>query len=744
MPFGVGLLAGPNTGLAGAPDQGLGIKFAVQTEIGNIFASLPVAVVSTRESWEDDWTERPELYCSTCRKTTGDQVGQATLLYEYGRMMRDGDTDFAQEDPLDINGHWVKIEFETQTGTDDVVWLGVILQDSRDRFGAAVGKHNGNQVFSCASVEWFLSKVQVDSSTVGDGADWFDIDRGLAFNEGFETFGKSSKNIGNMSEDPHTDGYYTFTEAARGEKWPASEIAYYLLRRTTIFSATGPPIEVDEDSLATLAWYFPKNVETHGRTVFEILNQIISERYGVAWSLDYDGTDITFRAYSYSRDDIDLPSSRVFPKNSHPLDLDFDEATDIQKAMEIRDVAQTYSQIKVQGARRGTVCTLSLEDGSLVKNWTDAEEDEYKVAASETAGFAAMTFDKQITANDRFRVEHRMRKVFTAFKIPDDWDGMVSLTPGNGGDPVRPIFPTLDSSGDPTLVSEEFLLSGLRIQEQTVLLEHVDYSTDPGSTTLLGGREESEFLSSFAMWLMDGEDGADKWMAVDRLSDFGKANDIKRVGTDVFGRKRNGFQFDCDLHMSRKLPGLSIVPNGPSHFQAGETWYEDTPALSWTEPEIDYREFAATVFIEADSYVEAYWPAIALDPMADQETLLLIQLGDAYRLDYLVQGTILAVNKDGNAKRATVGGFIRDDRQMLKDAARLLGLWHTIPRVSFRLAYNQISSLFSVGWLVQQVGSGDTLTEVNSIITAIDWDFQTGQTTITTSFTEMLDVTELL
>lgn len=744
MPFGVGLLAGPNVGLAGAPDQGLGIKFAIQTGLSEVQPDHPVATVFTRATWADDWVERPNLFVTTCRKTTGDQIGQATLVTEYGQMMREGDDTFVQEDPLDLNGHWVKIEFETQTGEDDVVWLGVVLQDSRTRLGGETGVHCGDQQFSCASVEWFLSKVQVTTSTVGDGADWYEIDRGLAFNAGYQQFGNTKRNIGNRSDDFHTDEYYTFSLQPRAQKWSAAEIVIYLLLRCEIFLDGGPPVALDHDILTNLAWYFPQNVETHGRTIYEIINQVVSERHGVAWNLDFDGTYIVFKSWSYAKEDITLPSGIVFPKNTYPVDLDFDDAIDVNDAVEIRDRSQVYRQVIVQGARRASVCTLSLEDGSLVTNWSAGEETEYLEAASGTAGFDALTFDKQITANDRFRVTHRMRRVFTSFKIPRNWDGMVSLTPGLGGDPIRPVFPTLDSNGDPTFDSETFLNHALRIQEQTVLLEHVDYTTDPSNSTLLDGRDEAEFMESFGLWLMDGEDGADKWARLNHLSDFGKSNDIKRKGTDVFGRKRTGFNFDCHLSMSSRQPALSILPNGPSHFQAGEQWYEDLPALSWTEPEIDYREFAFTVMIEGDSFVQATYPDTPTGNLADSACILFIELGDAFRLDYLVKGTIVGLDPDGNAKRAANDGFIQDDRPRLKDIARLLGVWHKVPRVSFRLAYAQISSLFWVGQLVQQVGSGDTLTQVNSLITAVDWDFQAGRTTITTSFTERLDVGEIL
>lgn len=738
MPFGVGLLAGPNVGLAGAPDQGLGIKFATTPGNAEIRNEHPVATVFTRASWADDWTEQPDLYVRTCRFTDGSQIGQATLLYEYGQIMRQAATTFSQENPKNLNGHWVKIEFTPQTG-EDVIWLGVVTQDQRKRFGSPEGKHAGDQVLSCSSVEWLLSKYQVTTSRVGEDDEAYVINRGLTFNEPF-----ASKNgFGNRSEvakdflDIDDQGYYTFADTPMGQKWDAAQIVIYLLREYEMFNEDGPTIKAPPKLLNTLQWYIPKNVETHGRTLYEILRQMISERFGLAWSLVYDGTDIEFKAWSYNSADITLPSGVAFPKNAHPIDIDFDDAIDVEDAMEIRDIANTYTQVKVQGARRGSVVTLSLEDGSLEKGWTDEEQTEYFEAAAGTPGFELIPFDDQITAHDRFRAGHRMRHVWTSFRIPDDWDGMLSNIPGNGGSTEVPAFPSLDEDGDPTTSPQNIVNHLLRIDPDLALRQFYDYSGVPSAATLEPGRTSSPgYLRTFAMWRMDTPN--DKWADVSRLSDFGKAN-----GIDILGRKRSGLNFDASLDLWSHAPGLSIVPNTVAHIQAGETWNDDNPSPSWTQAEVDYQDYAVTCYIQQDSRVEEVWPDSPLAAVANQQSVLLIELGDEFRLDWLCQGTIIGMKNTGEAIRS-FAGFVRDDRPIMKDIARILGLWHLIPRVSFRVAFKQITGLYSVGMLVQQVGSRDTLTTVNSLITAVDYDFEAGTTQITTSFTETLDALELV
>lgn len=723
----------------GAPDQGVGIKFSTTPSNEEIRAEHPVAAIFTRENWADEWVEQTEMFVRTCRFTDGSQIGQATLLYEYGQIMRQGDSTFSQEDPKDLNGHWVKIEFTPQTG-DDVIWLGVVTQDHRKRYGSPEGTHTGDQVFSCSSVEWLLSKYQVNHSRIGEDADAYIINRGLTFNEPFA--GKNG--FGNRSDDPKDfvdaddQGYYCFADKAIGTPWDAAQAVIYLLREHQIFDGDGPTIKAPPTLLNTLQWYIPKNIETQGRTIYEILKQMISDRFGLAWNLVYDGDDeIEFKVWSYNSTDITMPSGLVFPKNAYPIDIDFDEAIDVEDALEIRDIANTYTQVKVQGARRGSVMTLSLDDGSLEKTWTTEEQAEYFEGAGSPPGFELKPFDDQITAHDRFRAGHRMRGVWTTFRIPEDWNAVLSDNPGNGGDLTVAAFPALDASGDPTTSSEALMHHALRLDPDLPLRQYYDYSGSVSAAVLEPGRTSSPgYLRTFAIWLMDAAN--DEWADVSRLSDFGKAN-----GIDILGRKRSGLEFDASLDLWPNAPGLSIVPNAAAHIQAGNAWNDGGPNPSWTLAEVDYQDYAVTTYIQQDSRVEAVWPSSPLTAVANQEAVLLLELGDQFRLDWVCAGTIIGMEADGTAIRSGQG-FVRDDRPIMKDIARLVGLWHLIPRVSFRLTYKQITGLFQVGQLVQQVGSEDTLTTVNSLITAVDYDFETGTTQITTSFTEMLDALELV
>lgn len=141
--------------------------------------------------------------------------------------------------------------------------------------------------------------------------------------------------------------------------------------------------------------------------------------------------------------------------------------------------------------------------------------------------------------------------------------------------------------------------------------------------------------------------------------------------------------------------------------------------------------------VEADEYVQAAYPSDVPTPEAgDLPRVLVIDVGDRCRLDWVAPGTWVGL-RDGVPQQTTEGGFVRDDRHILRNLARLAGAYYLTERRAFTLTYNQIREYVKPGDIIATVKQGGDDLEVNALVTRVRYDLDAQSTTIETDFAEL-------
>ena len=147
---------------------------------------------------------------------------------------------------------------------------------------------------------------------------------------------------------------------------------------------------------------------------------------------------------------------------------------------------------------------------------------------------------------------------------------------------------------------------------------------------------------------------------------------------------------------------------------------------------MNYGYLRCTVCIEADAYCSAKWPADNQRPEETPLEVLIIDLGDRYRLDFLAENTIVGL-KSGEIQKADQAAILRDDRNKCGDVARMAYEWYQTNRQTLDVSFRQIRSLFELGMLITTIGAGATTETVNTLISSITYDLKEGTMAIVTA-----------
>lgn len=148
---------------------------------------------------------------------------------------------------------------------------------------------------------------------------------------------------------------------------------------------------------------------------------------------------------------------------------------------------------------------------------------------------------------------------------------------------------------------------------------------------------------------------------------------------------------------------------------------------------IDYSYIRATVFAEGDGHVEESWPQNV--PNNDYIKELIIWVPNA-RLDYLVPGTVVDIDDEGNPI-TTNGGFVRDDTDYLKNVASSAYQWHSQERVAINVTIRETAETRVRGELILSIGSGVNEETINTVVTNCTYDMRAGTANYITQFAEL-------
>lgn len=717
-----------------------------------------VATVEHRASWADAWTEIENVVVDAVSFAAGSDFGQADMRFDFGMLKPPGGAAYAQVDPLDIDRHWVRITFRSEAeptapvtladmtveeiaelsveeiaeldAVDEhrVVWVGIVTNQAKAFQGTNEHTYNGTQKLTAVTIEWVLSRIQVTKSRVsgslGGGDEWI-IERAIAFNAGVDS-GQSnavSGYQGNMLFQKVVPESYCFPELLfNAIPWNTGTIFEYLLRWVE-FEAGGPTITVSASSLSSLSWFQVGEVKTEGRTLLQIFDQICGPRYGLIYNIEYSPEQDTFILQSHTFTDVPISlgdGGNEIPANSETITLDLDAGQDTGQFVTTVDSSRQYERVTAMGARVGIVFTLNVSD--LDPNWSADDEQAYRDGANGVAGYAGWTREKQETENDKVRQQEHLKRVYTSFKLPDDWDG----TDWNGVS----VYET----------DEKWWTHGIRFKPWLPLLESMDYTQLPPAP--LTTKSNANYRKAFAICDVAATGGT----AYIDVSKTGTASNSENVL--VLANRFNGFDFACSLVMEDGCAGFRIIPSGPSHLIAGVSrWSGIAKEPSSVRDQMDYEKMLVTVFMERDTHVKMTAHADPEVPVNDMLSELVIRVGDRARLDWLQGFSMVAIDEDGSYKTCDIDNIsLRDDRDILRDIAYAAYEWHKKPRTSVAITLRQITALLKIGQFVTDIGGttggNDNTLAVNSLITGIHWDLSNGITRVRTQFADQFDVTE--
>lgn len=703
--------------------------------------------VYTRVSWGDAWAQTTGLYCDRLTLAAAPGLSRAELTLRYGVGIRYGEQTYAQAFQQELRDRYVKIV--PHTGST-FAWVGIITDEIRDDYGPLTAggiKPNGVQRFLAVGLELLLERTTIETGVYYD-ANYGGprrLGRALGFNDRTgDSAVERQLPRGNRKAAPEAGGVYVFAgDLSTAEEWTATQIVEHLLEWHSPKDGAGVNrVEFILDSGGPdLAWLKPTLRNVQGRSLLELLREIYDRRRLLSFYLIYDEAldRVSVNPFTFAPVDILAnDDGDVLPANTLPASLNYDAQAAVRSAQLRKTSAHSFQRVIYRGARRTCCCTLSLADGTLAADWSAADELLYEAGASAAAGYAALKTDQKCQRNDQARQAEALRRVYSYFVLPSNWNGLV----GDGaGGAATAAFPDLT---DPNVLPAAadplpHFWAGLRLARVLPLIECHDYSgTAIADDTVADSTPTGSYSSPrapFAAIMVE----AGKYQFTERLS----ANaDSELVASGEGGRRWN-----AQLSMQDAAPGIVLRPSTLPHILAAADF--DATQPSDVTADLDYTDgLLATVSIVGDCFAEAAWPdwPVALPVLLDVAKILRVDVGEEFRLDYVAPGTIVDLD-DGEPVRSSSGGFVTDDRGVLQSFARIAYDWYANARHALNVTWRQLLPhreiadgaplALGLGQLVTTIGAFQTEEAIDTPIVSMGWDFLSGETSIETELAQI-------
>lgn len=746
-------------------------------------------------------------------------IGQASIIARSG-MVWNNRYGWTLASPLSVGRWFTKIKIG-----DQATWFGQVDGASAEIIGH--GSVNDSEVsigalqrFYAFGPEQLLNNIFVTSSKyfdtakltngiTGEGASAPEVTpEGLTFNEG---------GLPNMTAFPWLGTYYFNPYRLLSRYWSTREIVRYLLREFPIPTIVYREIQRDIDRLPN---FDRPVVPTHGRRVMEIISQLVNQRRGFCWWLQYidDGTSqgkndyYAFRTSTFNLVDTQLSSSNsawAIPANTNRVRIDsrYDSSAEM---ILVDDESNTVDEVLVQGAKRTVTFTVSFtEDESDgikdqrngTKYWSDFDYEDYLTG---DVLAAALSPHQRRQRDAVYREQKRLRNVLELYgldlskKFPpysnSNYQG--SWTPStntptltNGSGTPGHWYDVTDrgawdfgngvirfSPGDAVIYDGSFWGKGsipdlgnaispfnLRILPSLPLVEGADYSGNKVSQGLVVYPEKLIPRQVFVIIDIRNSLGED--------SKFLPIESIGRLGTDpAIAKGFPDYKWSANVDVVEGTPTFRVRVDGAPKWIMAKNPPVALAPHNKPKPELDWRKMKATVCLEDDRRVEFRYPPGGSQPKSFSSSFtnsfqkltggeftnsfsssfakssgstkgrqLVVNVGDGYRSDYLVPGTIVDVDGIGKLVRSD-GGWLQDDTSTLEVVARAAYDFYSKTRKEMQLTcdVNQgLISALSIGALVTQVAVGrlnpafdeqeiiqeNVWRSVNSVVTHVSLQF---------------------
>jgi hypothetical protein len=694
-------------------------------------ASENTTTCYTKTAWADSWTEQPLLQAISITDQVAPGHSSAMLRYRYGKAMlpamgsRAEDTAIGTIARGGLIAKYVKIVV-SGLGT----WWGVIVDLTDARSGALGGTvSSGVEQYTAFALTWFLDQVPILKTHFRAASTTEIIDRCIPFNGG--TDGQRRANRVSWKNYDSTNKVFTDrTRTAAPEAWTAANAIEYVFDKFAPRNAADAiliPFALQSGALSFLDYEIGM-IEYEGQTPWQLINRLIDHKRGLGCHAIIDSNTVKLVVWSQNAASITLPSGSSIPANPNTMTYDFDSAVNVSQVSVSSTAVAKYDQVIVRGERAGSVFSVRPAT-NMEKDWTSADQTKYDQGASLKPGYSVLASDadKQAANNDA-RASDPLARVYSWWKPKATWDGRSATDPATGTAPF--CFPKIDSDGVPdTGTAAVIQHAGLRVETFLPLRQGVDYSAAAITPDTDGSDDsETEFIPPILLLKSEAIRGSTSdagWIHGERLNQSVSANSSKRP-----------YDYSVDLSVREDAPGLIFRTVGqPQHYLAKDLFVPALGAENLSSDAFNSPDWIATIYMLQDQWCRAQWPLQASLPSLDLIRPLTLQVAGAH-MDYVVPGTIVAVDA-GELKKSALGGYVRDDREKLKDIARLAYAWHGQTRRIMQLSFKGITSGFSLGYLITSIGSGGLSETVNTCVTSITYDLAAGTTSLSTSFGEL-------
>lgn len=760
--------------------------------------------VYTTPSIATTWTYQPYLIPTFCNWQLG-AIGSAEFRYEYGRIKQPDAAGFADIEPLDIKDHWVMIQWGPESsgtllarldgttvsrldgvligsGSATQTWVGIIsgIQDGQ----ISGAKAAGSQIVFANSPEFLLQRLVVTNSKVAKEGVKQTVGVGLSFNSAASDIRGSTYAVPNRDKTQNLFAQYADDRGARG--WFADEILQYLLDEVVKESFQFGSFGVPSWSADTLGLdYAPIDIQTHGRNVWDVINDVIDRRRGLVWWLEPVvsptvppvPTGFRLRIATVLGDPQVIGTGEQIPANPKQITIDLRQSPHLYDFSLTEDSLNTYNQVIVEGAPQ--TVTFSIKLDKCLPDWTSEELDKYRTGAADITDYYNKALSDKRTRNDQIRQSDALRHVFTRFSLTPaslqgEGMGETKVLEDDGQNPGKDIYPqffgVFPDTSQPWMTLEGWAKQPsphdqsqinqwqpiLRLENQTRLLPRVDYTQPDPAPDL--ENSAPEFMRPQAFWydfLMN------RWYRMDRLAAFGALDELKGDG---------GLSFSTGLRMHEHQCGFDLVPSdGFSHRYQVEYEFngQDGNEVSHlTKGTVEPKDVMLTLCASAGIPLRIVYPEEIGPFTFDQRNQLILRLGDRARLDWVLGGTAFDVADDQSELKLAKHNILRDDRKSMYYVARTAWNWYSTRRRALQYTQKQIIdySAYPIGTLVRNVvlrgdeaigfqlarldgvhiqrlddiliGWGER-EPINTVISSVHIDWLSGSTKIATQFAEL-------
>jgi hypothetical protein len=675
-----------------------------------------------RHNWSDPWQLVPFFDAEAVAFRVSPSFPTAELVWKFGKVMRRGELVASLIPPLQENfgelatpplvGDFVKIVIAPHLPpSQQIKWYGVLVECETMFGGTSETERYGRQHWRAMGMEYLLARTLVTKTALRDAttAAEFVIPMALGFNLGAAHEG-SHELAGNRLAGLQFEERYDVDLS--GAKWTLFEMAKYLIEQfqpEDLLGNVTVPFKLAGGGSANnnMRSYAPITLQAEGRSVKECLDLICDRRRMLAWRCRPNDTDVDVIFHNLLDEPIDLPNNVSLIQNESQGSWNFDSDPSIRECRMIESEVSKADQVIVRGERATSTLTVTYSGSGLDKGWTAEEQTAYNAGASGEAGYAALDLLGKQEANQRARETGNLRKVFRRF-----------------------INPSPNIPGGPVFV---LAMAAVRYLDRLPLKAGIDYT---GAIDDAKRKEHEESRADYRPPLALISSGG-KYQFLDR----------PKSGSVATRPESGGRDWGAHVRMLDDVAGFEVTVHGePAHVLAapGEFAPVDAADTADVQPDMSWQNLVATVCAELHEYCEGVWPDSAFDAVNVAKRLY-IHIAGARR-DLLVSGTILDIDKSGNAITASNNDSVRDDAPRLQTLARIAYEWYRRPRRALHVVQHRIPSTLTgdaLGRHITHLGpAGATQVDVGTMVTEIVYDIVKGTTSVKTDFAE-LDVTRL-